>query len=157
MTFLALALATTSLAYPMAELEAQSEPAKAFKAFEDDEVDWYKPVAVILKPASEKDLQKRFEAMNADDESFSSDSQHYQPVNPFSPTFQDSYKGFNPYASYQQARGEEDRLRDFYQSYGVPERTQGNLLSLARLGLIAIPKKEVKAQYSANEEQGKLM
>lgn len=157
MAFLALALATTSLAYPMAESETESEPAKSFKAFDDDEVDWYKPVAVILKPASERDLHKRFQAMNVDDESFSSDSQHYHPASPFSPTFQESYGGFNPYAPYQQARGEDDRLRDFYQSYGVPERTQGNLLSLARMGLIAIPKKEVKAQYSANEEQGKLV
>ncbi len=140
----------------MAESEAQPEQAEIVKA-DEDEIGWYKPVAVILKPASEKDLQKRFQAVNADDDSVPSYSQYWQSANPFWSTFQDPYWGFNPYAPYQQASDDDDRLRDYYQSYGVPERTQGNLLSLARLGLVAIPKKEVEAQYSLNEEQGTLV
>ena len=149
---------TQSFAYPRSETKIQPEQADETVIPIEDEVDWYKPVALILKPASERDLQKRFQMARAEEDgSFSLDShyKYHKTANSFRPSFQDPYWEFNQREPFQQAREEDgDRLRDYYQSYGVPEQTQGNLLSLARLGLVAIPRREVEAQYSTKGGHG---
>lgn len=131
----------------MAEIEI--EDAIVTNATEGDEVDWYTPVAVILKPASERDLKKRFKA-NEDrvdpptdyDGAYQSSRLAWPPtreLDSFNPFWPNPYDWQTPY----QGDDGQDRLREVYQAYDVPTRVQGNLLSLARMGLVAIPRKEV--------------
>ncbi len=98
----------------------------------DDEFNWYKPVAVILKPASKRDLQQRLLQVNVDEFLFPS----YQPsLLPPWPFVQD-YSAFRRWINYQSS----DRLRDLYSRYELPGHVEHRLTSLARMGLVAIPK-----------------
>ena len=95
----------------------------------DEDFDWYKPVAVILKPASKRDLhQKRLlPLINVDEILFvSSFSRLHRPslLPPYWPFVHD-HCAFH-------------RLTHIYR-YELPGHEKRNLLSLARMGLVAIP------------------
>lgn len=140
-----------SLAFPT-ESENLTEDAATVAA--DDELSWYKPIAVILKPASERDLRDRLlETENEDPFQFRSNNQ-YQPPPPSWPSVRE-YSSYDPWAGYHPARrfGGDDRLRDVYQKFQLPSKLQGNLLSLARMGLVAIPTKEIGIKNAAEKEE----
>lgn len=90
----------------------------------DTDVVWYKPIAVILKPATIEDLQNRLLQSR-------SPIQQYWP---FDPRTQYEFRNGNPY---------QDKLREFYETFDLPEEVEGSLLSIARMGLVAIPKDEM--------------
>lgn len=159
----------------------------------DDEFDWYTPIAVILRPASAKDIQKQMlETLMEDDDDWMSqqqpplaaqrrqpssyyDSYYNRPPYYSSSVWQQPFHDYyysrptpesTPWSPFQrsppppsQMSGEmdgDDRLREFYDSYELPGRVQGNLLSLARMGLVAIPRKEVNYREDDNENINKI-
>ncbi len=114
-----------------------------FNATDDDsEFDWYTPVAVILKPASQKELKRRLQ----EDDGISQFSplfpDYYHQAIPPWPSIQDPWE-FNAQSPYQSREYDDDRLSQVYNSYDLPDNIQGRLLSLARMGLVAIPKEEI--------------
>ena len=131
----------------------------------DEDFDWYKPVAVILKPASKRDLhQKRLLPVIRIDEILfiSSFSRLHRPslLPPYWPIVQDHLAMHRLTHIYQQS----DRLRDLFNRYELPGHEEHNLLSLARMGLVAIPKvKEINHQRNygnhgeQNPEQSKII
>ncbi len=113
---------------------------------ESDEFDWYTPVAVILKPASQKEFKKRLQ--EDDGNTFFPFQQYqHQASSPFWSPFQDPWD-FHPRFPYPLGEEDDDGLSDFYNSYELPESVQGKLLSLARLGLVAIPREEIGPRSS---------
>lgn len=96
-----------------------------------DELDWYKPVAVILKPATNEDLLKRFQLDQLS-------QPEWPPVQDYSP-----FDPWTPYESRSRKHNNEDKLREFYETYNLPGQVEGNLLSIARMGLVAIPRNEI--------------
>ncbi len=109
----------------------------------DDEFNWYKPVAVILRPASKRDLQQRLLRVNVDEFLFPS----YPPslLPPWS--FVQDYSAFRRWINYQSS----DRLRDVYRRYELAGHVERRLTSLARMGLVAIPKvTKINRQRSGN-------
>jgi hypothetical protein len=94
----------------------------------DDEFNWYKPVAVILKPASKRDLQQRLLRVNVDEFLFPSYPPSLLPPWPF---VQD-YSAFRRWINYQS----NDRLRDVYRRYELAGHVERRLTSLARMGLL---------------------
>lgn len=91
----------------------------------DGEFDWYTPIAVILKPASQQDLIKRLEELGVDNDQFSSFPDYPYP---FSPAIQNQWE-FDA-----QMFDHNDMLHYFY---NLPHFVQERLLSLARMGLVA--------------------
>ena len=134
MFLITLTWVTTSFAYPMA-MQKLYQTESFYVADNNLQFVWYTPAAVILKPATQKEWKKR---LQEDVRQFSL-FQHYHP--PFSSS--SSWK-INPY--YQPRKYESDVLRDFYSSYDMPGSVQGRLLSLARMGLVAIPREEIDSQ-----------
>ncbi len=109
----------------------------------DDEFNWYKPVAVILKPASKRDLQQRLLQINFDEFLLASYPPSLLPPWPF---VQD-YSAFRRWINYQSS----DRLRDVYRRYELAGDVERRLTSLARMGLVAIPKvTKINHQRSGN-------
>jgi hypothetical protein len=110
----------------------------------DDEFNWYKPVAVILKPASKRDLQQRLLQVNVDEFLLPSYQSSLLPPWPF---VQD-YSAFRRWINYQSS----DRLRDVYRRYELlAGHVERRLTSLARMGLVAIPKvTKINRQRSGN-------
>lgn len=104
----------------------------------DNEFDWYKPIAVILKPASSKDLQKRFDVDIEDD--------HFESMAPR------HWPSFDPWTSYETGSEEDNESDQLRQLYDLPNKVEGNLISLARMGLVAIPRKEINHQDSGKVE-----
>ncbi len=121
----------------------------AFNATNDAEFDWYTPVAVILKPASAKDLKKRLQEDSGS--RFSPFAQPYHPAGRSWPPIQDPWE-FDPWSPYQSREDDDadDRLSQFYNSYDLPDSIQGKLLSLARMGLVAIPREEIGFRSGEN-------
>ncbi len=163
--------ATTSLSYPT-DLIPNLQPEESGNAtISDDELSWYKPVAVILKPATPRDFQELLKSDRIMDEllhpSFSNRPfihrqrrpAPYWPSAAVRDTWEfDPAEEFPPY--YQQGRHYErpDRLRDAYNRFDLPDHLQSNLLSLARMGLVAIPTKEIGGRKNdATEELGKMV
>lgn len=160
-----------SLSYPteltrnlQPELES-AESASFNVTNEDDEFSWYKPVAVILKPATQQDFEKLLKDDKLDELLRPPYyQQRQQPPRPsyWSPSapVQDSW-GFDPeeFPPPYQGRHYErpDRLREAYDRFDLPDHVQGNLLSLARMGLVAIPTKEIGSTKNDadNEQKGK--
>jgi hypothetical protein len=143
--------AVTSLSYPT-DLIQNVHPEESANATSDDELSWYKPVAVILKPATQRDFQELLESDRMDEllnPSFSRPAFHQQWRSSYWPSpAQDSWGEFDPAEElppYYQGRHYErpDRLRDAYNRFDLPDHLQSNLLSLARMGLVAIPTKEI--------------
>lgn len=143
MALLSLSWVTGLLAKPMGQYPSINVT--------EDEFEWYTPVAVILKPASNKDLQTRL-----------LDDVKNQPF-PSSvwPPVRDTWP-FDPWAPYDGDRNinvrqdSDDSLREFYETYHLPSRVQGNLLSLARMGLVAIPRKEIRHDVGGDTQSGNL-
>lgn len=98
---------------------------------ETDELNWYKPIAVILKPATNEDLQKRLQL-------------DVPLPHPVWPKVEDDL-AFNPWTPYESRNAEiyEDKLREFYETFDLPRQIERNLLSIARMGLVAIPRTEI--------------
>lgn len=93
----------------------------------NDEFDWYTPIAVILKPTSNKDLQKHL-PVNFDNQPLPSSGPVWPPV-------QDTWP-FDPLSSNFHGRTENteqengDRLREFYQAYNhLLSNLQDNLFA----------------------------
>lgn len=160
--------ATTSLSYPTDLIQNVQPEESANATASHDELSWYKPVAVILKPATQRDFQELLESDRMDEllhPSFSRPAFHQQRRSSYwpSPAHQDSWGEFDPeelppYYYQQQGRHYErpDRLRDAYSRFDLPDHLQSNLLSLARMGLVAIPTKEIGGRKNdATEELSK--
>ena len=143
MLLISLAWVTTSFAYPMATPKHYRQGSSNVTD-DDSDFDWYTPVAVILKPATQKELKKRFQEDDAS--RFSSFPQYRHPFSP--PLPRESYDPWenDHWSQYQSREDEDDVFRDFYNSYDMPDSVQGRLLSLARMGLVAIPRDEIGAQ-----------
>ncbi len=110
----------------------------------DDEFNWYKPVAVILKPASKRDLQQRLLQINFDKFLLASYPPSLLPPWPF---VQDYSAYFRRWINYQSS----DRLRDVYRRYELAGHVERRLTFLGRMGLVAIPKvKKINRQRSGN-------
>jgi hypothetical protein len=149
--------ASTALSYPT-DLIPNFQPEESANVTSDDELSWYKPVAVILKPATQRDFQELLKSDRVDELLQPSHSPFHQqrPYDWPSPA-QDSWyfdpEELPPYQGRQFERP--DRLRDAYDRFDLPVRVQSNLLSLARMGLVAIPTKEIGHKNDATEELGK--
>jgi hypothetical protein len=128
----------------------------------DDDISWYKPIAVILKPATEKDLEERLLSSSTridNDDDSSPLNYHQRPAVPLQqqPLLPWPY-GSSPWAPPHFSRNihdqhqqqQKDRLKNYYASLNLPGRVQGNLLSLARMGLVAIPNKDVGRQHKVD-------
>lgn len=149
----ALTWINVSLSYPtdVARNVEAEESASVNSTSEDEEFSWYKPVAVILKPATRRDFQELLKGDQMEEllhpphrypyDHHSLRSPYWPPAVP-----QDSWElpdpeEFPPYQGRHYERP--DRLRDAYERFDLPDRVQSNLLSLARMGLVAIPTKEI--------------
>lgn len=183
-----MSLLATTLSYPMSEgrsfLLSNKRPAENAT---DDEFDWYTPIAVILRPASSKDIQKQVLDTYLKGDGAFPQSQHplaaqqlpQQPYPyydsfppPFSVGMQHPFYDFNQPPLEQPTRfpyqqntppflpreeDGDDRLREFYESYNdLPSRVQSNLLNLARMGLVAIRRKEVNSREDDDENNSKI-
>jgi hypothetical protein len=128
----------------------------------DDDISWYKPIAVILKPATEKDLEERLLSSSTridNDDDVSQLNYHQRPAVPLQqqPLLPWPY-GSSPWAPPHFSRNihdqhqqqQKDRLKNYYASLNLPGRVQSNLLSLARMGLVAIPNKDVGRQHKVD-------
>lgn len=125
---------------------------------DDSEFDWYTPVAVILKPASEKELKRRLQEDDGISQFSPSFPEYYHQASPPWPSIQDPWE-FNPPSPYQSRKDDDDGLKNFYNAYELPDNVQGRLLFLARMGLVAIPKEEIVSRsgeinLTNQEEQG---
>lgn len=126
---------------------------------DDDEFTWYKPIAVILKPATQRDFQKILEDDKIDElyNSPLNQQQHRR----YWPSEEGDFWGFDPEdypAPYQQQQDRiyerHDRLRDAYSQFDLSKRVESNLLSLARMGLVVIPTKEIgRNKNEMNQEE----
>jgi hypothetical protein len=176
MTWIPLSLCyPTELIKTIQPEELASSVSNETSSDDDDEFSWYKPVAVILKPATQRDFQKLLKDDRILDELIrpphyykSPNYYHHQPdPAPQRPSYwpssavQDSWEFENPqgFPPYSQGRHYErqqpDRLRDVYDRFDLPDHVQGNLLSLARMGLVAIPTKEIGSRKNdADNERG---
>lgn len=172
----AIVLICRTIAYPMEGgivTQVATEEVNATLAdAAEDEISWYKPIAVILKPATEKDLEERLKLSPRTDEELPFEyRQHPDVPVPFQqqPLFPWDYESASPWASpfaRNSHRGQpEDGLKNYYASLNFPGNVQANLLALARMGLVAIPKKEIgrhkvnetgqkEVQVRANSRQG---
>ena len=93
----------------------------------DEDFDWYKPVAVILKPASKRDLhqKRRLPVISVDEILFvSSFSRLHRPslLPPYWPFVQDHLAIHRLTDIYQQI----DRLRDLFKRYELPGHEERN-------------------------------
>jgi hypothetical protein len=153
--------AATSLSYPT-NLIQNVQPEESANVTSDDELSWYKPVAVILKPATQRDFQELLESDRMDEllhPSFSRPAFYQQRRSSYWPSpAQDSWGEFGPAEElppYYEGRHYErpDRLREAYNRFDLPEHLQSNLLSLARMGLMAIPTKEIGGRKNDATEE----
>jgi hypothetical protein len=132
--------------------QSQTQPTMRRPQFKitDEEFNWYKPVAVILKPASKRDLQQRLLQVNVDEFLLASYPPSLLPPWPF---VEDYSALFRRWINYQSS----DRLRDVYRRYELAGHAERRLTSLARMGLVAIPKvTKINRQRSGdnrNQEQ----
>lgn len=148
--FFVLTWTVGSMAYPMEPTNRTEEETAV-----DGELGWYKPVAVILKPATERDLQERL--LQAEEEEDPYMFHRYNQFRSAPPPWLSvpEHPPYDPWADLHQGRhfGREDRLSDVYQRFKLPSHVQGNLLSLARMGLVAIPAKEIGLQNRGSVEE----
>jgi hypothetical protein len=148
--------AVTSLSYPT-DLIQNVHPEESANATSDDELSWYKPVAVILKPATQRDFQELLESDRMDEllhPSFSRPAFYQQRRSSYWPSpAQDSWGEFGPAEEFPPYYERPDRLREAYNRFDLPEHLQSNLLSLARMGLVAIPTKEIGGRKNDATEE----
>ena len=158
LTCYAYVLTCRTIAFPMTD---DGSVAQADAEATDDDISWYKPIAVILKPATEKDLEERLLSSstridNDDDVSPLNYRQRpavrlqQQPLLPWpygSSPWAPPHFSRNIHGQHQQQK---DRLKNYYASLNLPGRVQGNLLSLARMGLVAIPNRDIGRQHKVD-------
>lgn len=114
----------------------------------EDDFNWCKPVAVILKPASKRDLQQRLLQASVEEILFPSSYSRLHQPSPLPPwPFVQDYWALRRWENDEAS----DRLRDLYSRYELPGQVKRKLLSLAGMGLVAVPRMtKINRQRSGN-------